>query len=354
MKTSAGSAGLANITRFSSLTPDRPRSADMRKTLVLPALLLTASCVQAAAPAVVNRLRFFPAPEREQAMIGGKVTGSNTSDHEGFEAVAEITEAPKAGQWNEVSFANTKLYRWIRYEAPPGSHGNVAELEFYAGEKLLPGKTFGSFGWRGLHNWPRVFDKKTDTYFDSDIADGQYAGVDIGELATAQMPRMDPPPGNDAMHGPVDVALRCNTPGAVVRYSFSGVPGPDTGNVCDKPVHLDKLTTIFAVAFKDGMPASPAATGTYPAGTGLKQGLRSFHVGNSLTASTLPFPSYAKAAGYSHEYHSWLKDGGNTPAIWNNSQTRSKADWDHEFNAMPGLDHFSVQPRLPAFTPAPT
>jgi hypothetical protein len=305
-----------------------------------------------AASAAVNRVRFFPASGREQAMVGGKITGSNVSDREGFEPIAEITATPTPGQWGEITFPNARLYRWIRYEAPPGSHGNVAELEFYSDHRPMPGKTFGSFGWRQNRNWPRAFDKNTETFFDSDAPDGQYLGIDVGEAATAQMPRMDPPPGDGEPHWPVQVSLRCTTPGAVVRYSFTGAPGPGDGTIYEAPIPLDHRATIFAVAFKDGVPPSPVACGTYLAGTPLKPGLHSFHVGNSLTASLLPFARLAVAAGYDHDFHSWLKNGGSTPIIWQNTQSAGKADWDKELAAMPGLDHFSVQPRLPGFTDA--
>jgi hypothetical protein len=300
----------------------------------------------------INRVRFFPAPGREQAMVGGKITGSNVSEREGFEPIAEITAAPVADQWGEISFPNTKLYRWVRYEAPPGSYGNVAELEFYAGAKLMPGRTFGSFGWRKLRNWPRAFDKKTDTWFDSDQPDGQYVGIDLGEAATAQMPRMDPPPGGAEVANPSEITLRCNTPGAVIRYSFKGAPTLEDCTVYSGPIHLDHPATLFAVAFKEGMPPSPVASGTYLVGGPAKPGLHTFHVGNSLTASTLRLPDFARAAGYQHDYHSWLKNGGNTPFIWQNTQTTGKADWDHELASLAGLDHFSVQPRLAAFTDA--
>lgn len=309
----------------------------------------------AASSGAVDRLQFFPAPGREQAMVGGRVTGSNVSDREGFEPIpgAEIRSAPPAAQWSEIRFANTKRYRWIRYEAPPGSHGNVAEVEFYSGERLLPGRTFGSFGWRQLRNWPRAFDKDTSTYFDSDIADGQYVGLDVGETSTPQMPHMDPPPDKqDLLRGPVDVTLRSATPGTVIRYAFDGVPDFKTGWTYDKPIHLDHLTTIFAVSLKEGMPPSPIASGTYPASTEMKPGFCSLHVGNSLTASTRPFADYARAAGYHHDYHALLKDGGSTPNIWDNLHSKNQADWDDELKAMPRVDHFTVQPRLSGFTEA--
>ena len=304
------------------------------------------------APGVVNRVRVFPAPGHEQAMVGGKICGSNVSDRDGFEPIAEITATPAPGQWSEITFPNTKLYRWIRYEAPAGSYGNVAELEFYSGPRLMPGRTFGSFGWRNLRNWPRAFDKRTDTWFDSSVPDGQYLGLDIGEAATAQVPRLDPPPGGDEPRGMLEVALLCNTPGAVIRYAFDGAPGAGEGQVYAGPIHLDHVATLFAVALKDGLPPSPLASGTYLAGGGAKAGRHTFHVGNSLTASTLRLPDLARAAGYMHEYHSWLKNGGNTPLIWQNTQTAGKADWDKEMASMSSLDHFSVQPRLARWTDA--
>jgi len=48
-------------------------------------------------------------------------------------------------------FPNTTAYRWIKYEAPPGSYGRVVELEFYDKEQKLTGQFSCSFpheGWR--------------------------------------------------------------------------------------------------------------------------------------------------------------------------------------------------------------
>ena len=84
----------------------------------------------------------------------------------------------------------------------------------------------------------------------------------------------------------------------------------------------------------------------------MKPGFHSFHVGNSLTASTMRFADFARAAGFSHDYHASLKNGGSTPGIWNNIQSKARADWDKELAAIPSLEHFSVQPRLPDFTDA--
>jgi acetyl esterase/lipase len=293
-----------------------------------------------------NRARFFPAPGREQAMLGGRFSGSNVSARAGFEPLAQIRSVPAAGQWTELSFANPKLYRWIRYEAPPGSHGNVAELEFDFGQRQPWGRPFGSFGWRAMRNWPRAVDHKTDTWFDSDCPDGQYVGLDVGELGTAQFPRMDPPPGE--AKGPLRVALRCNTPGAIVRYSFQECPGPGDGQLYKGPIVVDRTTTIFAVAFHEGMPPSPLACGTYFFGA--RPGLSTLHIGNSLTQSTVGFPRFARAAGYLHQYQLSTHGGGNTRVVWNDPALRK--EWEQILAAAARLDHFTVQPRFAHFQQA--
>src|SRR5690349_16870168 len=72
---------------------------------------------------VCNHVRVFPAPLREANMVGGKISGSNVSSTQGFHVLAEIKEKPREQEWTELVFSNNKLYRWLRYEAPAGSHG---------------------------------------------------------------------------------------------------------------------------------------------------------------------------------------------------------------------------------------
>src|SRR5580692_3060339 len=84
---------------------------------------------------IVDAVRFFPAPKREKLMVGGRFAGSNVSPTEGFHVMAEITAEPKAGEWTELHFENKSPYRWVRYEAPPGSRGNIGEIEFHTGSR---------------------------------------------------------------------------------------------------------------------------------------------------------------------------------------------------------------------------
>ena len=148
------------------------------------------------------------------------------------------------------------------------------------------------------------------------------------------------------------VTLTCNTPGAIIRYSFSGRPEPNHDTLYQEPIVLDRTTTIFAVAYQEGLPPSPTAYGTYVVGAALKPGMQTLHVGNSLTASTHRLAEYAKSAGFLHDYHASHKDAGATPLIWAKIQSGAKAAWDKELSTLTHLDHFSVQPRLPGFTEA--
>src|SRR6266853_574459 len=98
----------------------------MLNLLRVPGAMLWAILVlRSAEPPICGRVRFFPAPAAEQAMVGGKFTGSNVSPTAGFVTLAEIKTAPLPGQWSELSLDNHKLYRWLRYEGPPGSYGKV-------------------------------------------------------------------------------------------------------------------------------------------------------------------------------------------------------------------------------------
>jgi CubicO group peptidase (beta-lactamase class C family) len=299
-------------------------------------------------PGTFNRARFFPAAGHEQAMLHGKFCGSNASAKSGYEVLAEITAAPPAGKWTEISFPNTKAYRWIRYEAPPGSYGMVAEMEFYFGKRKGHGRMFGSLGWHSegaerATNWPRAFDKKTDTWFCSDTSDGQYVGMDMGDWATAQTPELEPPACD--RREPLEVALKCATRGAVIRYSLSGAPTQEEGTLYTQPIRLEHTATIFAVAFREGMPPSPAASGTYIVGAAIQEGLHTLHVGNSLTAALRRLPAYVHTTGYLHDYREMVKDAGQTAFAWRSVQSTNKVTWEKLLAGMAKIDHFSVQPR---------
>ncbi len=299
---------------------------------------------------VFDRVRFHPAPGHERDMVGGRFTGSNVSATEGYEVLAEIKTAPPAGEWTEMKFDGKRPHRWIRYEAPPGSFGRIGKLEFYAGERKLGGPGFGSIGATpGGHDWPRVFDGKdrqVKFWMESDTPDGCYVGLDLGDLATAIRPMLDPPPGEHG--GPVRVTLKSPTPGTVIRCTLDGTtPGANDGILYTEPIAVEKTATIVAVSFKEGFAPSPPSFGTYLLGPSAKPALSTFHIGNSLTATTGRFAMYAQTAGHNHTYRSYLQPGILTYALWETDVLKTHERWEQTFAELRRVDHFTVQPRDP-------
>ncbi len=301
---------------------------------------------------VWDRVRFYPAPGYEKDMVGGRFCGSNVSSTEGYEVLAEIKTVPPAGEWSELSFDGKRPHRWARYEAPPGSFGHICKLEFYAGSRKLGGPGFGSIGAKpGGRDWPRVYDgndKKFKFFMDSDTPDGQYVGIDTLDAATAVRPNMSPAPG--AQSGPVRVVLKTPTPGAVIRYTLDGtLPSADGKNGLEykEAIEVKDLTTVVAVSFKEGFAPSNATNGTYLVGSSVKPGLSTFHIGNSLTATTGRFPMYAESAGYSHTYERYLQPGIWTYALWETDVLKTKEPWEKNLAKVTKVDHFTVQPRDP-------
>ena len=295
---------------------------------------------------VWDRVRFFPAPHLAQDMLGGKFAGSNVSAKAGFEVVAEIQTVPKEGEWTELKFAGSRPYRWLRYEGATGSHGAIAELEFYAGDRRLDGPRYGSIDAVVSHAWiwPRAFDGKTDTWFRSNKPDGQAVGIDIGDQATAIRPHFDPAPGPRSES--LEVTLRSPTPGAVIRYTLDGTtPGAADGVVYERPIKVPSTATIVAVAFHDKLAPSPPGVGTYRVGEPATPRLSTFHIGNSQTQTTHDLAIYLATAGYDHKYHAYLQPGILTYALWEKDVQITNERWHKTFAEIESIDHFTVQPR---------
>lgn len=137
----------------------------------------------------LDRVRFFPRASYASRMVGGKFQGSNSGPNSGFVDLATITQAPAQGAWSELSFANTTDYRYVRYLAPDGGYGNVAEVEFYSGARRLAGSRFGSAGsWNNYGNtYDKALDANTSTFYDASTASGAYLGLDLGPLSSCAL-----------------------------------------------------------------------------------------------------------------------------------------------------------------------
>jgi hypothetical protein len=296
-------------------------------------------------PQVVNRVRYYPAPGSEEAMVGGKFTASNRSAGAGYEVLATIADKPRAGAWSELALANDRPYRWIRYEGPPGSHGAVAELEFYAGKRKLNGPGFGSVGDRQPgRSWNRAMDANPTTWFEGEAADGQFVGLDLLDRATARTPTAEPPAGEPT--GPLTVILSTTTAGATIRYTLDGtLPSADGGLLYTAPLVIERTTTIAAAAFQEGLAPSPATYDTYLIGDASAPETVTFHLGNSLTATTNRFAELARTAGRRHRYVWFVGPGAWTNQLWGFKDGPRKEEWGTLTAPLSRIDHLTVQPR---------
>lgn len=305
-------------------------------------LLLVPRSAQADGEVICNRVRIFPMKGHEKDVVGAKIAVSNVSNRAGFQPVAEVKAQPNPGEWVEVTFDNRKPYRYVRYEAPDGSHSRLSELEFYAGQQKLSGAGFGSIG--GGQVWKKAFDRDLNNFVETEIADGQYIGLDFEDRATGKRPAMDPPPGR--YPGEVKVVLKSATPGTTIRYTMDGtMPGPENGQVYTTPILIRGRTALQAVTLKEGLAPSPVSIGVYLVGNAPAAEVYTLHLGNSLTRSSHRFPMYAELAGHDHQYKSFLHGGATTKMVWDDATGPRRQEWEELFASLPKIDHVTVQPR---------
>lgn len=76
-----------------------------------------------------------------------------------------------------------------------------------------------------------------------------------------------------------------------------------------------------------------------------KEGLATFHIGNSLTNTTERFPAFLRAAGIVYKYQSFTAGGHLTWQLWDNQLPKRQKEWDDKLAGYTRIDHFTVQPR---------
>ena len=96
-------------------------------------------------------------------MVGGVFEGTNGDPVTGtYTQIYKIAATPPLG-WTAIN-VNLGNYRYLRYRATRGSHGNVAEIEFYRGGAKIIGIGYGTPGsWRNRG-----------------ATDGNYIGINTG------------------------------------------------------------------------------------------------------------------------------------------------------------------------------
>jgi len=307
-------------------------------------LVVITSAVRAETPAsICNRVRFQTSWGEAKDIIGAKIEGSNVSSRTGFVTLAEIKDAPKIKEWGELKFDNTKIYRYLRLELPHEGKGKLSKVEFYDGDQLVAADGKGV----------RV------NYFLGDTTDYHLLGYDLREAGSTQPP--DFKPGGGDLSGPQDIAMSA-AEGAVIRYTLEGtMPTADHGEIYKTPVHIDKNTTICAVAILPDRAPSPPKNTTFLLPASTKEGLSVASVGNSLTGITLNFWRYARTAGIKHTPYPFLRGGALTRELWALTSDKYAAElkvmekgrpslqrgepWDDFWKKIKKVDVFTLQPR---------
>jgi hypothetical protein len=102
-----------------------------------------------------------------------------------------------------------------------------------------------------------------------------------------------------------------------------------------------KARWMIALAFCGVLLQSTSAQDKKP----LKEGLATFHIGNSLTNTTGKFADFVKTAGIDHKYASFTGGGQLTWQLWDNHLPKRQPEWNAKLGSYKRIDHFTVQPR---------
>jgi hypothetical protein len=290
----------------------------------------------------VNKVRLFPRSGKSQAMVGGKVQGSNESATNGFVTLATVTAPPNENEWTGLNLDNTTAYRWVKYTGPGDSTGSMAEVEFYRDKIKLAGEAFGTTG-TSEHLFGAAFDGDTATYYEGTGTLSNYVGLDLAGGRVAAKPTFVPAAGQypDAQK----VTIRSETQRATIQYTIDG-SDPVNGLGYSAPIEVTKTTTIRALATADGLASSESALATYViGGSGNAKAIASLHVGNSLTDTIDGYLApVAAAGGFSLNYSRYSVPGIGTWVYDENPTGGFGVSNVREYNRGTWLDHLTFQP----------
>ncbi|MCX5683891.1 MAG: chitobiase/beta-hexosaminidase C-terminal domain-containing protein [Planctomycetota bacterium] len=318
-------------------------AADAPAAMAGPQVTPRAACPE------LTRIRYFPRKGFAQRMAKGRFVGSNAGQTTDFQMIAEIKDPPPDGQWSEIVLPKPVRYRYLKYESPLGGWGNVAEIEFYAGETKIPGTPFGTTGSRdgGGNEFSKALDGSVETFFDGVEPNNQYAGIDLGAAAQAAAPEFSPKSG--AYPASQEVTITCATPGAKIRISRSGgTPERDRGEEYKGPVKIEKSAVLVALAYTDDLAAGPMAIAPYRIGPVAhdEKTVRTFHIGNSLTDTVDGWlKPVAESAGRRLDFHRFTIPGAPTDWLWTHPGSGfGDPRYTEAFFVLAPIDHIFTQP----------
>lgn len=124
-------------------------------------------------------------------ILHGKIQGANLKDFSDSITIYEIKDVYIP---DRIKFEGKNKYRFWRYLSPSGSHGNIAELNFFDNnDSIICGKIISNISDYEVYN--KVFDGDRLSFFDTNDPDGNWVGMDMGkviDITSAQIvPRSD-------------------------------------------------------------------------------------------------------------------------------------------------------------------
>ena len=222
-----------------------------RLAALLPAVILLASVPAKSQaenpPPVCTRVRFQPPAGGGQDMVGAKIEGSNESRTEALRDAGGDQGAADGQGLGRAHFLRTaKSTATCACTLPRGGQGKLGKVEFYNGDKLIAGEKEGIL----VH------------YFLPDAQDDRTVGYDLVNAA-AQRPAIKPDARRARMVRSTSRSIPTGTPSFATPWMARG-PLRSTARLYKDPLHLDKTTTISAVAILPCSPPRPISPAEFP------------------------------------------------------------------------------------------
>ena len=267
-------------------------------------------------PKVVTKTILTPFNGDATSLRGGTVIGSNESATNGFTTIATVPSDATGTSVTLDTSSNTTAYQYVKFYGAAGSSAKIAEIAFYNEDIKLNGTAFGSVSTVG-HDAANAFDGNAATYYEGQLPDDQYVGLDLGGAIAAGIPTTNLTPGR--YETPIDITLSSATVGAQIFYTTNGtLPTKTNGTLYSVAIHLNMGESVLlkAVAIKTGLAYSQIMASGFGAGAAapVPQGLKTYSLGNSLTDTIIPYLGpLAQEAGYNHTFLRWTIPGAALP-----------------------------------------
>lgn len=201
-----------------------------------------------------SSFRYYPRVGFTTRVTGAIVQGSNNGTT--WVDLATITVEPPDSAWSVINFATniTTTYSYLRYLSSSAGFGNIAEIEFYSG-------TYGSGGVKvgavnviasvtgGTNPPENAFDGNTISFFEGNVASGQYVGINQNGV-----------PAGSFIHYYPRASLESRSVGAKFQGSNNYTMGTLTSGTW---TDLYTITTTPAAGFNNYLPSSPFSSYRY-------------------------------------------------------------------------------------------